>query len=198
MIWLTIPPSLLPLIGTRQNFWYLLVQKDRELLHTLSDKKTADSAMTLVWHVLYFDRRAKFKFMNPAENVTRWTQHGTDSSLRDRVTDIESWRQSLSKTLRDIEEEIASVSNSFTFIVEHTKSSNMQCMICMYIHVHVHVYTMYNVHLQYIYMFMCIRTCRCTCTLYRIPLVSRINVLSNMSVTSVFCTYLYMYMYMCM
>ena len=133
ILWPPIPPSLLPLIGTLQIFWYLLVQKGRELLLTLSDKKTADSAMTLVWHVLYFDRRAKFKFMNPAENVTRWTQHGTDSSLRDRVTDIESWRQSLSKTLQDIEEEIASVSNSFTFIVEHTKSSNMQCMICMYI-----------------------------------------------------------------
>ena len=45
-----------------------------------------------------------------SENVTRWTQHETDNSLKDRVSDIQSWRLSLTKTLQDTEDEIAAVS----------------------------------------------------------------------------------------
>jgi hypothetical protein len=52
-------------------------------------------------------RQENHRLSNDTENVTRWTQHGTDSSLKLRVTDIQTWRQYLTKTLQDTEDEIS-------------------------------------------------------------------------------------------
>lgn len=48
-----------------------------------------------------------------AENKTRWTQHDNDTRLDGRIGDIQSWMETLSKTLGDTEEEINKVRRTF-------------------------------------------------------------------------------------
>ena len=44
------------------------------------------------------------------ENRTRWTQHGTDTSLKERASNIQNWKDILQKHLEDTEIEIGKVS----------------------------------------------------------------------------------------
>jgi tektin-2 len=54
-------------------------------------------------------RQENQRISNDTENVTRWTQHGTDNSLKERASHIQTWRLSLTKTLQDTEDEITSL-----------------------------------------------------------------------------------------
>ena len=63
--------------------------------------------------------------------MTRWTQHGTDSALKLRVTDIQTWKQSLTKTLQNTEDEIRLVSLLIRIYTSHERDiSFMQLTEC--------------------------------------------------------------------
>ena len=66
--------------------------------------------------------------------MTRWTQHGTDSLLKQRVTDIEAWGQSLTKTLQDVDSEISSVREKNLCIVSSIGPFSYSGP-----HIHIHV-----------------------------------------------------------
>lgn len=48
-------------------------------------------------------------FISSLENRTRWTQHTSDTSVQNRVVEIENWTQMLEKALKDVEKEIDQV-----------------------------------------------------------------------------------------
>ena len=102
--------NLLLRIGTVLTCSYYLALSVRELLHITSDKKARHSVMILVCTV-YLCAFIAIYINGPAENVTQWTQHSTDISLKERVADIQTWRQTITKTLQDTENEISLLSH---------------------------------------------------------------------------------------
>ena len=45
------------------------------------------------------------------DNKTRWTQHSTDTNLDGRIRDISDWKETMTRTLTDTDNEIEKVQN---------------------------------------------------------------------------------------
>ena len=60
---------------------------------------------------------ASLQHLSCLENRTGWTQHDSNTSVKNRVGEIENWVKSLEKALTDVEKEIGLVRSCYSCLI---------------------------------------------------------------------------------